>query len=59
MGGRAGLCCVILVPRRRRVDWSQDDGARQIMAQCFEQQELAVFVDFQLLGDARTHAAFG
>ena len=28
------------------------------MAQCFQQEKLAVFVDFQLLGDARTHAAF-
>ena len=58
-GGRAGLCCVMPMPWRRRVDRSQDDGTRQIMAQCFEQQEFAVFVDFQLLGDARTHAAFG
>ena len=41
------------------VDRSQDDGSRQVMAQCFQQQELTVFVDFQLLGDARTHAAFG
>ena len=58
-GGRADLCGVMPVPWWRRVDRPQDDSSRQVMAQCFQQQELAVFVDFQLLGDARAHAAFG
>ena len=58
-GGRADLCGVMPMPWWRRVDRSQDDGSRQVMAQCFQQQELTVFMDFQLLGDARAHAAFG